>query len=100
MTLDEALACRVGDHVLHKATLIRDQPIRITAMWVNDKKTIVRVRLAAIDPSQWLDLTGYTLPPAGKMWDRAFQDWVTRAEYKKRHAPDPQRWSRPHAMVE
>ena len=84
MTLDEALTLRQGDYVVHKATAIAFKPIRVTDVWQNSKKTIVQVRLASVDPTAWLDATGYNLPPVGKMWDEVHCDWVTKAQYRER----------------
>lgn len=86
MTLQEALNLRVGDHVLHVATAVSRKPIRVTEIWVNAKKTIVCIRCASIRSSiEWLDATGYELPPQGMVYDYKFRDWVTPAEKKRRH---------------
>ncbi|HKW14689.1 MAG TPA: hypothetical protein VJS69_09405 [Candidatus Krumholzibacteria bacterium] len=86
MTLDEALGLAEGDYVINRHTPVPYRPIRITAIWVNSKRTIVSLRLASIDPRAWLDARGYDLPPAGKIWDPGFRDWVTREVFAKRRA--------------
>jgi len=109
MTLDDALDLREGDYVvahhaktpeIAKALPVEFQPIRVTAIWVNKARTIVRVRLAAVDPNAWLDVTNYELPPKGKIWDRAYRDWCTKAEFRERHSPDLARRSRVRVVAE
>lgn len=86
MTLDEALGLRQGQHVIHRATAPPLRPCRITELWINSKRTLVRVRLASVDPSAWLDACSYELPPAKQLWDERFLDWVSREEFRKRRA--------------
>lgn len=59
-------------------------PLRVTKTWQNDGRTIVRIRIASIGGDQWLDATSYELPPAGMLWDRIDQEWLTPAELRKR----------------
>lgn len=86
MTLEEALALKKGDKVTTPHSKVRHQPLRVTAVWVNDARTIVMIRIAAVDSSAWLHATGYELPPAGHEWDRSEFRWVTKeyAAEKKR----------------
>lgn len=87
MTLDEALNLRVGDHVTHVATAVSRKPIRVTALWTNATRTIVCLRCASIKSSiEWVDATGYDLPPAGLVYDYKYSEWVTPAEKKNRNA--------------
>lgn len=91
MTLDQALALRVGDYVLHSQDVRFNEngdsarrPIRVTAIWVNEKRTIVRVRLGTVAAILWLDAEAYDLPPVGQVFDRTSNEWITPAELKTR----------------
>jgi len=87
MELTEALGLRRGDFVTHRATMIPDQPVKVADVWINRTNTIVRIRLPAIDPHQWLDAMGYSLPPKGKRWCRQCKGgtWHTTKEWKELH---------------
>ena len=87
MTLDDALKLGVGDYVTHKHTAVTMRPIRITELWVNEKRTIVLVRLASVASSAWLDATGYENPPAGKKWCKTCSAWETKALHEEIHGP-------------
>jgi hypothetical protein len=89
MTLADALALREGDTVCHSAGLDYRAdgtpvmaPIRVTKVWVNAKSSIVLIRANAIGGAQWLDATGYELPPPGLVYDRTTFAWMTPEEKK------------------
>lgn len=95
MTINEALALREGDHVTHPThtLFIPDTgggptriplPLRVTKVWQNERRTIVRIRINSVGQDQWLDATSYDLPPAGKEWDRVGREWLTPAELRQR----------------
>ena len=85
MTLDDALALRKGDHVISNRTMPKYEPIPVTAVHINDKRTIVNVRLNKIGKEQWLDATGYELPPTGKIWCRIHALWEWTADHRRNH---------------
>ena len=83
MTLEEALQVTEGSYVT-SPVMYQRRPLRITKVWFNDKLTIALCRIAQIGGDQWLDLTGYDLPPKGMTWDKVMEEWVTHAEMKRR----------------
>lgn len=91
MTLEQALRLGEGDYVTHAQDVKFDRdgvaqrrPIRVTATWVNEKKTIVRIRVASVAALPWLDAQSFELPPAGHVWDKIETQWVTHEEMRKR----------------
>jgi len=86
MTLEEALTLVKGDVVVHRATLPELMPMRVAEVWVNEKRSIVLVRLPSIGGASWLDATGYEWPPEGKTWCRTCIRWHTRREKREKHA--------------
>jgi len=85
MTLAEALTLVKGDVVVHRATLPELMPMRVAEVWVNEKQSIVLVRLPSIGGASWLDATGYEWPPEGKKWCRECLRWHTGRERRERH---------------
>lgn len=91
MLLNEALALQEGDTVCHSARLDYrpdgapvKTPMRVTKVWVNQKRTIVLLRIASVDSNAWLDALGYELPPDGMAYDRQEREWIAPAELKRR----------------
>jgi|SRR5262245_326744 len=93
MTLREALTLRKGDVVVHRATLPEWMPMRVAEVWVNEKQTIVLVRLPAIGGAAWLDATGYDFAPEGQKWCRTCLRWHTARERRELHPDMRQRAS-------
>ena len=88
MTLEDALQLRVGDVVIHRATMPEDRPVRVRGVWVNAKRTIVMVRLPSIDRTAWLDATGYGLPAREKVgcrWCEQHGEWEDGEVHAARH---------------
>lgn len=86
MTINEALTLTKGSYVCSRYTMPPLRPIRVTDIWINRLETIVRIRAASVsdDPQQWLDATGYELPPKGHKWDKIKSEWVSAAEMARR----------------
>lgn len=85
MTIEEALALREGDYVVTKLSAPAYRPLRVTAKWANEKQTIVLVRINSIAGQDWLDATGYDLPPAGMKWSLFDRRWMTPEEYREKY---------------
>lgn len=85
VTLADALTLRQGDYLCTPHTMPRRRPVRVTEVWVNERRTIVMVRLASIRQNDWLDATGYEHPPAGLVWDNARGQWITPEVWDQRY---------------
>jgi hypothetical protein len=85
MTLEQALTLNDGDFVTHKHSAVSMKPLRVSAVWVNNKKSIVLVRIAAVGRDAWLDATGYELPERGKIWCDIHREWEWQADHRRAH---------------
>lgn len=85
MTLEEALGLAKGDVVVTKYTLPSYEPVPVTAVWINDRRDIVLLRLHKIIKDAWLDALGYELPPAGKIWCHLHHRWEWSADHRRDH---------------
>src|SRR5215467_2528068 len=86
--LESARQLRRGDVVLHRHSARAWWPIRVSAVWMNADRSIVRVRLPSIGGSMWLDACDYELPSEakpGQRWCRSCHVWETAAERRNRH---------------
>jgi len=85
MTLEQALTLRKGDLVTNKFTEISMQPIPVTEVWINDKRTIVLIRLHKVAKDQWLRAIGYDLPEKGKTWCEIHSRWEWAKDHRRDH---------------
>lgn len=81
MTLGDALELVAGDRVCHRLTAPPLRPLRVTEVWRNDQRTIVLIRMHALAGQEWIDATGYDLPPAGMVW--AYDRWISPKEWSQ-----------------
>jgi hypothetical protein len=75
MTIAQALNVRDGATVISKYTSPPLKPLRVTRVWANDAKTIVRFRIAKLGDA-WVDSEGFEVAPKGKKWAPFKQEWV------------------------
>lgn len=95
MTLDDALSIRRGDILVSKLTPVPYKPVRVTHVWTNDDKTIVRVRLAGLNNNDtWVDPTGLDFKPDDAIWCTQCHEWENKAAAATRHPRDTVRQTR------
>jgi hypothetical protein len=85
MTLQQALLLQKGDIVTNKYTPISHEPIPVTDVWINNKRSIVLLRLHKVAKERWLDATGYELPESGKIWCDIHNRWEWSADHRRDH---------------
>lgn len=85
MTLEAALAMHKGATVTSKFTSPPLRPLRVTEVWVNARRTIVRFRVFALrgtrfdEAGPWLDSSGVELAPKDHEWSTLANRWEPRA---------------------